>query len=49
MYSKTEVIERPYSDAELERLEKLFAELIVLSKTKEAKEHVRRVRARLRA
>lgn len=49
MYSKTETIEKPYSEADLKRLEKLFAELKELSKTKEAKEYVKEVEARLKA
>ncbi|HZX20468.1 MAG TPA: hypothetical protein VFF13_05630 [archaeon] len=49
MHSKTETIEKPYSKAELKKIEKLFAELRKLSKTKEAKEYVKEVEACLKA
>ncbi|GEM_PF-2957276 len=48
MKSVSVVVEKPYSEAELKRLKRVFAELREASKTKEAKAYVKEVEARLK-
>ncbi len=49
MFSRTQSIEKGYSDAEKRELKKLFMELRKASRSKEAKEYVKEVKARLKA
>ena len=49
MFSKTQTIEKGYSDAEKREIKKVFIELREFGKTKEAKEFVKKVEARLKA
>ena len=48
MFSKTETIEKGYSKEDLKKIQKIFAQLRELGKTKEAKEYVKEVKARLK-
>ena len=48
MYSKSMVVEKPYSVVDMKAIKKVFAELREMGKTKEAREYVRHVKAGLR-
>lgn len=49
MYSKSVIAEKPYSVDDMKKIKKVFAELRKMSKTKEARDYVREVKASLKA